>query len=169
MAKVFSLGYTDTAIDGVTSLDFPRGLVNFGADWAIKGNGNGQELVLVHNTGSDLSVPPEKIRYSVSPVANIFAGTGVEATAYVPNRKGVSVLVQLTQVWIVTDDADPTYRVELPISCHLVLKVPLSEYVTGARLEAVVGRLVSGLFETGDLLTTRFDKLVRGSLVPSDV
>lgn len=169
MAKVFSLGYTDTVIDGVTVLAFPRGLVNYGADWSVKNNGNGSEVTLIHSTGSDLSVPPEKIRYSYAPIANIFAGTGVEPTSFVPNRKGVSLLAQITQVWVITDDADPTYRVELPVSAHLVLKVPLSEYVTAARIEALNGRLMSGLYETGSLTTERFDKLIRGSLAPSDV
>lgn len=168
MAKVVTLGYTDSAIPDVATLNFPRGLLNFGADWSVQNTGNGKELTIVNHT-SPLGTPPEKIRFSIADVANVFTGTPVEPSIYLPNKKGKSILAQLTECWVVTDDADATYRVELPISAHIVLKVPMSEYVTGARLEALVGRLISGLYETGSLTTSRFDGLVRGSLAPADV
>lgn len=168
MSKTVSLGYTDTAIGGVSSLDLPRGLLNFGADWAVVSNGNSKELTIVNKTGL-LGVPPEKLRYSISDVANIFNGTPVEPTSFVTNKKGKSLLAQISEVWTVTDTEDTTYHVDLPVSAHIVLKVPMSEFVTAARLEVLIGRLVSGLYETGLETTTRFDSLIRGSLAPSDL
>lgn len=165
MAKVFSAGYTDTAISGVTELDFPRGLLNFEEDFRIKTVMNGKEVVVTNITSP--SDRPENLRMSYSEVANVYTGTGVEPSVFASTRKGVSILVQVTEIWSVTDDADADYRIDLPVSAHLVLKIPYSEYVTGARLQTLVGRLVSGLFDTGVTTTTRLEAILRGSLTPS--
>jgi hypothetical protein len=38
MAKVKSTGYTDTPISGVTTLTFPRAILNFEKDFRVKSN-----------------------------------------------------------------------------------------------------------------------------------
>lgn len=166
MTRQFSAGYTDTAISGVTELDFPRGLLNFEADWRIKSN-SGKEAVLVNIT-SPMDAQ-ESIRVAFTEVANIFNGTGVERSPYDLSTKGVNMLVQLNEVWTETDDADAEYVVKKPASIHLVGKLPSHSMVTGARVEAMIGRLVSGLYETGLLTTDRLTAMLRGTLVPKDL
>lgn len=167
MTKVVSLGYTDTPIEGVTELHFARGLVNYGADFRVKSNSPGKEVVLTNITSP--VDRPEKVRIGYSEVSNIYAGTGVEPSVLSPTKKGVQILAQVTEVISVTDDTDPDYRVDLPVSYHLVIKVPTSEYITGARVEAGVGRLLSGLFDTGVTTTTRLEAILRGALMPTGV
>lgn len=166
MAKVVSTNYTDTAIEGVSSLDFPRGLLNFGADWRLKQD-DGKEMILTNITSP--VDRPEKIRIGFSEVGNVYTGTGIESSMASPTKKGVSILTQVTEVLTVTDDTDPDYRIDLPVSYHLVIKVPASEYITAARVQTGIGRLVSSIYATGSLLTTRLDAILRGSLKPSDV
>lgn len=168
MAKVVDLGYTDTALATPVELKLARPSINFAADWAIQQNNNGKQVAIVNRT-TPLGTVPEKFRFSIANVANVFTGTSVQPTIHVPNKRGVSLLAQLTECWVITDDEDASYRQELPISAHIVLKVPMSEFVTGARIEALIGRLVSGLYETGLDTTSRLDGLVRGSLAPIDV
>lgn len=165
MTKAKSFGYTDTAIEGVSTLTFSRGLVNFDKDWSVKSNVAGKEVVLTNIT----SPPdrPEKIRIGYTEVANVFNGSGVEPSVSAPSKKGTQILVQLTEVLSVTDDADPDYRLDLPVSYHLVIKVPTSEYITSADMVTGVGRLLSGLFDTGSTLTSRLDAIRRGALVPA--
>ena len=79
------------------------------------------------------------------------------------------MLSQVTEVISVTDDADADYRVDLPVSCHLVVKVPSSQYVTAAMVETVIGRLLSSLFDTGATSTSRLEAILRGSLVPTEL
>lgn len=167
MAKVVSLGYTDTAIEGVSSLEYPRGLLNFGADFRVKAVNNGKEVVV-----TNLTSPvdrPENIRLSYSEVANVYTGTGVDPSLFAPTKRGVSLLLQVTEIWAVTDDADADFRIDLPVSAHLVVKFPSSEYVTAARIEALVGRLLSGLYDTGVETTTRLAAILRGSLTPTEL
>lgn len=167
MAKVVSLGYTDTAIAGNPTLTFSRGAVNFGADFRVKTNTPGKEIVLTNITSP--VDRPEKIRIGFSEVSNIYNGTGIEVPVTAPSKKGTQLLVQVTEILSVTDDTDPDYRLDLPVSYHLVIKVPTSEYITSDRVLAGVGRLVSGLYDTGSNTTARLDAILRGALLPSDL
>ncbi|DAD50816.1 TPA_asm: coat protein [ssRNA phage SRR5466725_5] len=167
MAKNCSAGYTDTPISGVASLNFPRGLLNFEKDFRVKSNSPGKEVILTNITCP--TDQPEKLRLCFSEVSNIYAGTGIDAPMYAPSKKGVSILAQLTDVISVTDTVDSAYRVDLPCSYHLVIKVPSSAYVQASDVVTGIGRLLSGLFDTGVSTTSRLDAILRGSLVPQDV
>lgn len=166
MAKIVNVGYTDTPISGVTSLNFARGLVNYGANFRKKSDVPGE--VILTNLTSPID-RPERFRVSSSDVANVYAGTDIDASVYAPSKKGVSILCQLTEVVSVTDDTDASFRVDLPISAHLVLKVPSSEFLTSAMIQTFIGRLVSGLYDTGSLTTARLESILRGSLSPGDL
>lgn len=165
MAKVKSTGYTDTPINGVSSLNFSRGLLNFAADFRIKSNNAGKEVILTNITSP--VDRPEKIRIGYTDVANVYSGTGVEPSVSAPTKRGTQILAQVTEVISVTDDADPEYRLDLPVSYHLVIKVPTSSYISATDVTAGLGRLLSSLFDTGVTTTTRLEAILRGALVPS--
>jgi hypothetical protein len=166
MTKVVNTGYTDTPVSGVTGpLKFDRDVLNFQKDFRIKSNANGKEVVL-----TNISSPvdrPENIRLAYTEIANIYSGTGIEPSVLAPTKKGVSILAQLTEVLSVTDSTDADYRVDLPVSAHLVLKVPQSEFIGAVEIEKVIGRLLSSLFDSGAIDAARLNAILRGSLVPS--
>lgn len=166
MAKVISTGYTDTPISGVTELAFARGLTNFKADFRVKENTT-DNLVLVNLTSPVDRT--EKFQWAFSEIKDIYANTSIDASAYAPSKRGIKVLTKVTDVISVTDTTDAEYRVDLPISAHIVLTVPASEYVTSAMIETLLGRMVSGMYDTGSLTTARIAALVKGSLLPSDL
>lgn len=166
MAKTINNGYTDTAIAGNPVLTYPRGSVNFATDFRVKSNKDNE--VVITNLTSPVD-RPENFRIAYTPVSNIYTGTGIEASVTAPTKQGVSILVQLTEVISVTDSAAPEYRVDLPLSCHLVIKVPRSEHVTAATVQTMVGRLLSGLYDTGVSTTARLDAILRGSLISKEL
>jgi len=166
MAKSVNVGYTDTAISGNPVLTLPRGSVNYSADFRAKVD-TPNEVIL-----TNLTSPvdrPEKFRISYSEVANIYNGTDVDPSVYGPSKKGVSLLVQLTETFSETDSVDPMYRVDLPISIHCVMKFPANASITTAMLQTALGRLVSGFYATGSMTVDRLNSMVRGSLKPSDI
>lgn len=167
MAKVKSMGYADTPVDGVTELTFPRAILNFGKDFRVKSNNAGKEVVLTNITSP--VDRPEKIRIAYTDVANVYSGTGVEASVLAPTKRGVSILAQVTETISVTDDTDPDYRVDLPVSYHVVVKVPASEHINASDVQAGLGRLLSSLFDTGATNASRLEAILRGSLVPSEL
>lgn len=164
--KQVNLGYTDTPIAGVTSLDLPRGLVNFGADFRSVSSVPG-EVVLTNITCP--TDRPENFRVGYTSVKDVYSGSAIDQSVYAPSRKGISVVVQLTDTYSVTDSVDAEFRVDLPVSSHLVIKVPSSEYLTSEMVLAQVGRLMSGIFETGSETSDRLKAILRGSLTPSDI
>jgi hypothetical protein len=166
MSKTVSVGYTDTAISGVTSLNLARGLVNYGADWRVKQD-EPTEVILTNLT-SPINYP-ERVRVGATEVADVYKGSGVEPGLYAPTRRGISILSQLTEVWKVSDTVDSAYEVALPITGHIVLKVPNSDQITPEMINTFLGRLVSTLFETGSDTTSRIASILRGSLTPSDI
>lgn len=167
MAKVVTKNYTDTAVaDPQSTGTFPKAALNFAADWRVKKNG-ADEAVL-----TNLTSPvdrPETIRIACSDIANIYSGTGVEPSLAAPTKRGKSLLVQDTAIITVTDDADADYRIDLPVSYHLVIKIPANENLTVALVQEGLGRLISALFETDSDALTRLQALIRGSLIPSDL
>lgn len=165
MAKVKNYGFTDTPVEGVASLAFPRAVLNIGADFRVKANQPGKEVVLTNITSP--VDRPEKIRIAYSDISNVYNGTDVDTSVYAPTKRGVSILAQITETLSVSDSVDPDFRVDLPISYHLVIKVPASEYIAAADIEAGLGRLLSSLFDTGVTTTTRLEAILRGSLVPT--
>lgn len=166
MTRILSMGYTDTPITGVTELSLERGLVNYKADFRVK-NDTPKECVLTNITSP--VDRPEKFRIAYQDVSNVYKDTGIDASVHAPSKRGVSILVQLTEVASVTDSTDPSYRIDLPLSMHLVIKVPANENITAELVESMLGRLVSGVFETGSESDTRLKSLLRGSLLPTDM
>lgn len=166
MAKVITKNYTDTPVSGVTSLTFPRAILNYKADFRVKSNQPGE--VILTNLTSPVD-RPETIRIGASNIANVYNGSGIEASLAAPTKRGVSVLAQVTDIITVTDSADPDYRIDLPVSYHVVIKIPANENLTSALIQEGLGRLVSCMFETGSTTLTRIEALIRGSLVPTDL
>lgn len=167
MAKQKSMGYIDTPISGVTSLTFPRAVLNCAKDFRVKSNQPGKEVVLTNIT-SPID-RPERIRIAYSDLTNIYSGTGIDASVFAPTKRGVSVLAQVTDVISVTDDLNPDFRIDLPVSYHLVIKVPASEFITAADINTGIGRLLSSLFDSGVSTTSRLEAILRGSLVPTEL
>lgn len=164
MAIVKSFGYTDTPISGVTSLTFNRGLLNFEEDFREKASTPGREVVL-----TNIRAPrdqEERIRIGYSDVANVYSGSNIEPSLYAPSRRGVSILAQITDVLKVSDTTDPDFQVYYPVSCHTVLKAPISAYLTADDIFMLLGRNLSCLFDTGVSTTTRLEAILRGSLLP---
>lgn len=166
MSQTISTGYTDTAISGVTSLSFPRGLVNYKADFRVQKNGT-NDVTLVNLTSPvDRS---ERFRFAISDIANIYTNSGIDPSVWAANRQGQSLLIQVSEVLSVTDSADPSYRVDLPMVCNITLKTPKSGLITSDMIMTLLGRAVSGVFETGSTSTDGLKRLEHGSLVPADL
>jgi hypothetical protein len=166
MTKSISYNRTDTPVSGVSSLNLPIAVLNYKADFTKEVNTPGEGIIT--NVTSPL-IAPERMRFAVTPIADIYKGTGIDPTLAAPSKRGLTVLVQLQDTWTVTDSADATYRVDLPVTGHFVLRVPQNEMITADALKTFIGRTMSGFFNTGVVTTERIVGLLRGSMMPSDL
>lgn len=157
-----NLGFTPT------NADLPTHKMDWSSNWAVKKDA-GSELVLANKVAT--YGYPNNIRIAVSDVADVYKGTSIDKSLYLPNRAGVSILSQATQVWTLTDSADTSYLAALPISAHLVLKLPQSEFITaGDVLSTVIGQLAGSLNDAGTGFTSaRLAALMRGIKTPSGI
>lgn len=162
MAYSIAYNVSDTPISGADmKLQLPA--VNFSTDFRVERD-EPDELI-VTNLTSPIGIP-ERFRFGFSTIANVYNGTRIEPAMRSQMIQGVSVLCQLNDTWTVTDSADPTYSILLPVSCHVVLKVPNSPALTGDNIQYLLTRTISGLMPQGQVGTQRLAALLRGSLRP---
>lgn len=165
MPKTINLNHSDTAISGVTTLSLPRSVLNFGADFRVRSD-EPQEAIITNLTSP--VGKSETFKFGCSDVKNIYQGSSIEANVQSPGKRGVQVLVQLKDCWTITDSVLLT-EYTVPVEGHIVLKIPSVDGITSADIETFVGRLTSGLFETGSSDVSRLESIFRGSLLPRDL
>lgn len=103
---------------------------------------------------------PNSIRYSVSPVADVFKQSPVNPGVG-QNPAGVNILIQVNEVWKVTD-TDLGERL-LPVSGHIVLKLPTDAQVTASAVGSLIDRVVGAVARDVDgTLETGLDFLLHG-------
>jgi hypothetical protein len=66
----------------------------------------------------------ESIRFASKNVNNVYSQANVDYALQAPTKKGRSILISLDEIWKVSDSADATYEVALPMHGHIVLRVP---------------------------------------------
>lgn len=164
MPKTTSFGFTDTAPTGGATKTLTRPNLNYAADFAKKEDSEKRCVI------TNLTAPydqPETIRFEIADIKNIYNGTMIDPSVYATSKAGISLVCQVNDILRVTDSADSTYQVDLPISAHFVIKMPKSQYITASDIEKVVARCVASLYDTDSIGTSRIDALVRGSMAPS--
>lgn len=167
MARAIALNYTDSGVSGVTTLKKDIAILNFGSDYRVRQDDASEAVIANITSPIDR---PESFRFSCSPVADIYKGTGIDSGFYSPSRKGISLLCQLTDVYKYADAADSTFHDQyLPMSGHIVLKVPCNEALTADMISTFVGRLIAGLYASGNLDASRLKAMLRGALLPTDM
>lgn len=161
MSKTINKGYTTTG--DVTGKTLPIAGYVYGTTFRTKVN-TPTEAVLVNLT-SPID-RQEKLRFAYKEIADVYTNTGINPAYFPASKQGVQLLVQATDVWSISDSIDATYRVDLPISVHAVIKIPSCEYITQADILEAIGRSIGGLFDAGTADTWRVTELMRGALVP---
>lgn len=159
MAKSLSKGYTSEE----SSVTLPVELLAFDTNFRVKASNPGEVVLTNVTTPVDR---PEKVRFAYSEIADIYKNTGIDESVTAASKKGVQVLAQVTETWSLTDSDDASYRVDLPVSAHLVLKIPACEHIGINDVKSLVGRVLGSLYDdkAGDW---NIASLVRGALVPS--
>lgn len=161
MSKVINVGYTDTI---ATPKSLSRPDLSYAADFRVKSDEPGESILVNLTSPLDRT---ETVRFGYSEVKDVYKNTTIDASVMAPSRKGVQILVQVNDIYSLTDSADASYRVDLPVSAHLVVKIPACEYITPDMVQALAARAVSTLYDTGAVTTVKISQLLKGSLVPT--
>lgn len=160
MSTVISTGTSDTTISGASAPTLTLPIINYGADFRVKTESSSE--VVVVNTTSPLD-QPESIRFGYSEIADIYAKSGLNSDLVSGTKKGINLLVQVNDTIKVSDPTAPTFVQYLPISAHVVIKVPQSSVITPAVVQTLINRLCGSLYENA---TTNLPSLLKGVLKP---
>lgn len=163
MAKILNKGFDKTS---ETDFTVSAAGLDYGTNFRVKGEEPG-EVVLTNLTSPRDRV--ETLRFGFSEVKDVYKNTSIDQSVQAASKAGVQILSGVYDTYSLTDDTDAGYRVDLPVSAHLVVKIPNSEYIAASDVLELVMRAVGGLFEGETAATTRIESMLRGSLKPSDV
>lgn len=166
MAKTLGLNFTDTAVTGGTAVKLTLPQLNYGVDYRVVKDESDEAIIT--NLTSPIS-QPERIRWAHNNVADVYKNSGIDPTLYYQSRRGTQVLCQLTDVYSVTDTADAAYLALLPVEAHIVIKVPNNDLLGPEQVEAIVTRMLAGLYETTAGQYTRLQSMLRGALLPASL
>lgn len=166
MATSKSFGYADS-VTATKNLVIPS--LSYATDFSVKTE-TANELVLT-NVTSPLD-QPETLRMAIQNINNIYSGTGIDPSVMSVSKRGVSLVVQLNDILRVSQsDAENTCCgesvMDFPISAHIVLKVPIVQYVDAETVLTVLKRNVAACFDTNGVTADRLNSMLRGALKPS--
>lgn len=161
MAINIAPGYTDTPIVDVPSIDLALPTLNYEADFKLHESVPGR--VSLKNVTCPVD-QPEVLTIAQRNVANVYAGTSIDAGAYLPTRQGTATLVELREVWVETSTTDDSHRRLIPVRVAVQLTVPSHGAITADMVEALAHRCVSGLYLAGDDTSAGIAAIQRGIL-----
>lgn len=166
MAKTTAFGYTDTLDGGSATRTFTRANLNWPLDFVATEKSDMKFQAANKTSPLDQL---ETVRVQASEISDIYKGTTIDPSAYAGSRKGLSIVGQVNDILRVTDSVDATYQVDLPISCHMVIKVPQNSMITADNVMAVAGRCLALLFDSNQITSGRIANLLRGAMTPTGV
>lgn len=164
MATKTSTGYTDS-ITTPKNISIPD--LDYATDFAVTKD-SASEVILT-NTTSPID-QPETIRFGYQNVGNVYTGTGIDPSFMATTKRGVSLVAQVNDILRVSTDSTneccgSTY--DLPLSAHVVIKVPLNQNVTADIALTLAKRAFATLFGTGEVTSDKLNQMLRDSLKPT--
>lgn len=141
---------------------------NYTDGWTVSKN-TPSEAILACTTGNLDAVPT--LRFARSLVGNVYSGSGTTRTSTAVSTRGFSVVAQYNDFFVCEDAAAIPSRIYLPISAHIVIKLPESLPSTPQVADYanhMVNRLVATMTEQGATQPGgRLNSLIRGNLLPT--
>lgn len=161
MTKEIAVGYTDSAISGFTSLAPSLPCINWPVDFR-QVSADSAELVLTNVTSPVDQA--ETFRFAQRKVSNVYAGTDIDPSAYLPNRQGTSTLIELRETWMETSTTDETYRKAIPVRVGISFTLPMYGNITAVQALGLVLRCAAAVFDYKTADSTGMVSILRGVL-----
>lgn len=162
MTKSLSYGPNGTPVEGVTAVTFAVAPLNYTADFAEVESGPGK---IVYTDTTSPQDQPSTLRIAQQSRPNVYAGTSVDPSCYLPNRKGTDTIIEIREFWNLTDSTDSTFLNVAPVRCAITMTLPDSSVVTADAVSRLIARGVAALFAQGDAtIANGVDALLHGAV-----
>lgn len=150
MSRSLAHGPQGTPVEGITTVDITADPLNYDADFRLLESKPG------HVIYTDLTSPidqPNTLRISISERANVYAGTSIDPSVFLPTRKGMDIIIESRGVWKESDSTDPTFVHLMPVRAALTLTLPTCDLIDASQVNALVERVTAALFDQGATTT----------------
>jgi len=141
-------------------------LINWNADYRILSQSPGE--VVFTDVLSTID-RPRTFRVSQRVKPNVYAGTNIDPSVYLPNRQGLDTLIEYRDVLTITDSGDATYRADVPVKVGITISVPVGTDLVDATLVAdtLLPAAIAGCFNPNEAspFHTGMTDLLHGVLV----
>lgn len=146
--KSISHGPVDTTVDGVTSVSLTGPPLNYDADYRVIEEGPGKVVYTHVKSPADR---PSTLRIAQTSKANVYAGSTIDPSVYLPSKRGLDTIIEVREVWAVTDSADAAFLQYAPVRAALTLSLPDSGVITADDILLLVKRVTAALFDQGEI------------------
>lgn len=162
MAITTSFGYTDK-VTTPKNIAIPD--LSYSSDFAVTRE-TPDEVILTNRT-SPID-QPETLRFGYQTISNVYSNTGIDPSYMSVTRRGINLLAQVNDIFRISGDLGDANMsiIDLPISAHIVLKTPLSQYITAQVCLQVIDRARASLCDTGSTGESRLEAMLRHALTP---
>lgn len=160
MTKELVYGPNGTPVAGVTSLDLPLAVLNH--EDFIPMVESATEAI--YKDGTSPMDQDSVFRVAQRERANIYSGTSIDQSVFLPSRKGVDTVVELVETWAVTDSDDPAFLLQFPVRSAWTFTVPRYAMIGGQNLLDLAGRNLAFALPQGAVNATRLEEILRGGL-----
>lgn len=147
MAKVLATGTNDTPVGGLASLTLVVPPHNYTADFRSLEEGPGKIVMSDVTSAVD---QPSTLRIAQQSKPNVYVGTSIDSSAFLANKRGTDTILEIKEVWSITDAAVPEFLQLMPARCAITLSLPTHALITDSVVEALVCRAIAALFNQGD-------------------
>jgi len=94
---------------------------------------------------TDITAPvdqPSTIRIAQTSRPNIYAGTSIDPSMFLPTRKGTDTIIEVREVWSIVDSVDTTYLGYAPVRAALTLTLPDGGGISAVDVLELLGRVI---------------------------
>lgn len=145
MGYSYNPGPENSSIEGITeggTLTLP--VLDFKKDFRVLESGPGLWKV------TDLTSPktqPSTIRIAQTVRANIYAGTQIDPSMFLANKEGVDTIIELREVGLVSNEADPLESKQVPFRLAITWTDPMTDGFTYSQFERAVLRALAFAYD----------------------
>lgn len=160
---------TETTINGIAGTEKIGVTFTNPKDLRVVSESPGESLLTLVTSPVD---QPCTFRTSVKDVANIYNGSDIDPSAYLPSKRGQTTYVELREVWKETDSGDPSWSKLMPVRIGISMTVPEYSGIAVLDVTTLISRAATALvFQPSDnaLTLDRIASLMRGVLRPKNV
>jgi len=142
MSKTTDIGFSNGIVSGETAWEPTTHQLDWANEFAIESEVPGKVIY------TDLTAPidrPSRVTIAQRTRANVYQGTSIDPAMYLPSKRGLDTLVEVSGIAEVTDSELADYLKQFPYRAALTVTVPQTSLLSSSQMGGLVLRLIQSI------------------------